>query len=86
MSRSSGGRLSSLVWGGVSSLLAWWKFEAHFARLGHQPLHLRAQVLVFFNQQLLALQHRCEALRELAFKNVGEVFKQFFQLLSLDAA
>jgi len=60
-----------------------WKFEAHFTRLGHQPLHLGAQVLVLFNQQLLALQHRCEALRELAFKNVGEVFEEFFQLLEL---
>tara|TARA_E500000178_G_scaffold164560_1_gene163941 strand:- start:2413 stop:2652 length:240 start_codon:yes stop_codon:yes gene_type:complete len=60
-----------------------WEFEAHFARLGHQALHLRAQVLVFLNQQLLALQHWGEALRELAFKNVGEVFQQAFQLLEL---
>ena len=59
------------------------KFEAHFARLGHQPLHLRAQVRVFFNQQLLALQYWRQSLRELAFKNVGEVFEQFLQLLEL---
>tara|TARA_Y100000991_G_scaffold73161_1_gene55065 strand:- start:95 stop:334 length:240 start_codon:yes stop_codon:yes gene_type:complete len=59
------------------------KLEAHFAWLGHQPLHLRAQVLVFLHQQFLALQHWGQALRELAFKNVGEVFQQAFQLLEL---
>tara|TARA_B100002051_G_scaffold51771_1_gene46876 strand:+ start:517 stop:693 length:177 start_codon:yes stop_codon:yes gene_type:complete len=40
-------------------------------------------VLVLFNQQLLALQYRGQALRELAFKNVGEVFEQFLQLFEL---
>jgi len=57
--------------------------EPHLARHGRQPLNLLPQIGVVVEQVLLPLEHRLEALFELALKDLRDLLKQRFEFGNL---